>query len=52
MRKEFIQLSETYRKAGDALHDAIKECILGQDGFVNCSNNRFDKKDMSALVYD
>ena len=52
MRKEFIQLSETYRKAGDALHDAIKECILGQDGFVSCSNNRFDKKDMYALVYD
>ena len=41
-----------YRKAGDALHDAIKECILGQDGFISCSNNRFDKKDMSALVYD
>ena len=25
---------------------------LKADGFVNCSNNKFDKKDMLALVYD
>lgn len=40
------------RKAGDAIHNAIKASILKADGFVNCSNNRFDKKDMLALVYD
>ena len=52
MRQELIDLSETYRKAGDAIHDAIKASILKADGFVNCSNNKFDKKDMLALVYD
>lgn len=52
MRQELIDLSETYRKAGDAIHDAIKASILKAHGFVNCSNNRFDKKDMLALVYD
>ena len=51
-REPEIDLSETYRKAGDAIHDAIKASILKADGFVNCSNNRFDKKDMLALVYD
>ncbi|MDY6464192.1 MAG: hypothetical protein SPK80_06265 [Bacteroidales bacterium] len=25
---------------------------LKADGFVNCSNNRFDKKDMLVLVYN
>ena len=38
-------MSETYREAGDAIHDAIKASILKADGFVNCSNNKFDKKD-------
>ena len=45
-------MSETYRKAGDAIHDAIKASVLKAGGFVNCSNNKFDKKDMLALVYD
>ena len=52
MRQELIQLSETYRKAGDAIHDAIRASVLKAGGFVNCSNNKFDKKDMLALVYD
>ena len=52
IKQELLELSETYRKAGDAIHDAIKESILGSGGFLNCSNNKFDKKDMLALVYD
>ncbi|MBQ9653918.1 MAG: hypothetical protein IJV32_06830 [Bacteroidales bacterium] len=49
MRKELIDLSETYRKAGDAIHDAIKASVLKADGFVNCSNNKFDKN--GAVVF-
>ena len=52
MRQVLIDLSETYRKAGDAIHDAIRDSILQADGFVNCSNNKFDKRDMLALVYN
>ena len=52
MNLEFKQLSETYRKAGNDLHDAVKACIANNGGFINCSNNKRDKKDMSALVYD
>ncbi len=52
MRQEFIELSETYRKAGDAIYDAVKASVLKAGGFVNCSNNKSDKKDMLALVYD
>ena len=50
--QELIQLSETYRKAGDAIHDSIRDTIRNAGGFINCSNNRFDKKDMMALVYN
>ena len=50
--EEISQLSETYRKAGDALHDALRACIRSHGGFINCSNNKSDKPDMLALVYN
>lgn len=52
MKKELIALADTYRQAGDAIHDAIRDSIQAAGGFVNCSNNRGEKKDMLALVYD
>jgi hypothetical protein len=52
MREELIQLADTYLKAGDAIHDAIRESIRKAGGFLNCSNNDQEKKDMNALVFD
>ena len=39
MREELIQLADTYLKAGEAIHDAIRESIRKAGGFLNCSNN-------------
>ena len=52
MREELTQLANTYLKAGEAIHDAIRESIRKADGFVNCSNNNEEKTDMKALVFD
>ena len=52
MRQELIELANTYKQAGDAIHDAIKASIEKAGGFVNCSNNKFDKKDILVMVYD
>jgi len=52
MRQELIDLADTYRKAGDAIHDAILQSVRNAGGFLNCSNNRQEKKDMRALVFD
>ena len=52
MREELAQLANTYLKAGEAIHDAIRESIRKADGFVNCSNNSEEKTDMKALVFD
>ncbi len=52
MREDLIRLADTYLKAGDAIHDAIRESIRKAGGFVNCSNNDREKKDMNALVFD
>ena len=52
MREELIQLAETYQKAGEAIHNAIRESIRKVGGFVNCANNDQEKKDMTALVFD
>ena len=38
MREELIQLADTYLKAGEAIHDAIRESIRKAGGFLNCSN--------------
>ena len=52
MREELIQLADTYLKAGEAIHDAIRESVRKAGGFVNCSNNDQEKTDMKALVFD
>ena len=52
MREDLIRLADTYLKAGDAIHDAIRESIRKAGGFVNCSNNNQEKTDMKALVFD
>ena len=52
MNEQLIQLADTYRQAGDAIHDAIRESILSAGGFVNTSNNDGRKKDMNVLVYN
>ncbi|MBQ9192515.1 MAG: hypothetical protein IJ156_02195 [Bacteroidales bacterium] len=52
MRKELTDLAATYRQAGDAIHDAIRESVRTAGGFVNCSNNEGAKPDMNALVFD
>ena len=52
MREELIQLADTYLKAGEAIHDAIRESIRKAGGFLNCSNNDQENKDMNALVFD
>ena len=52
MRQELIELADTYKKAGDAIHDAIRKSIAEAGGFLNCSNNKFDRKDILGMVYD
>ena len=51
MQEQLLHLADTYRQAGDAIHDAIRENIIKAGGFVNASNNKGDKKDMNVLVY-
>ena len=52
MRQELIDLSAKYLQAGDAIHDAIRDMIKGAGGFINASNNRQEKADMKALVFN
>ena len=52
MQEELIELAETYRKAGDAIHDAIRDRIALAGGFVNASNNNGEKPDMRVMVFD
>ena len=52
MRQELANLADSYKKAEDAIHDAIRESIRKAGGFVNCSNNKLEKTDMKALVFD
>lgn len=52
MIDNLVQLADDYRRAGDSIHDAIRDLILKEDGFINCSNNRFDRPDILAQVYD
>ena len=47
-----IKLADTYLKAGETIHNAIQESIRKAGGFVNCSNNKLEKTDMKALVFD
>lgn len=52
MRQELTDLANSYRQAGDAILEAIKASIQAAGGFVNCSNNKQEKPDIRALVFD
>ena len=52
MRAELVNLAESYRKAGDAMHDAIRDSVRKAGGFLSCINNDRSRKDMNVLVYD
>jgi len=52
MQKELTQLADSYRQAGNAIHDAIRDQVKAQGGFLNTTNNKQEKKDMKALVFN
>lgn len=52
MRQELVNLAESYQKAGDAMHDAIRDSIRQAGGFLPCINNDGSRKDMNVLIYD
>ncbi len=52
MQQQLIDLSTKYLEAGNAIHDAIREIIRKAGGFVNASNNRQEKPDIKALVFN
>ena len=52
MRQELIDLSAQYLQAGEAIHNAVRDIVKGAGGFVNASNNRQEKPDIKALVFN
>jgi hypothetical protein len=52
MRQELIDLADRYEKAGDAMHDAIRDSVRAAGGFLPCINNDGSRQDMEVLVYD
>ena len=52
MRKDLLELTDTYRQAGDAILAAIAKDIREAGGFVNASNNKQEKPDMKVMVFD
>lgn len=52
MRQELANLADSYKKAEDAIHDAIRDSIRAAGGFLPCINNDGSRKDMEVLVYD
>lgn len=52
MRQALLDLSTQYLQAGDAIHDAIREIIKNAGGFINASNNKQEKPDIKALVFN
>ena len=52
MKEELTALADTYRQAGDAIHDSIRVSIRNAGGFVNCSNNDRSRHDMFVQLYD
>lgn len=52
MNPELLTLSSQYLKAADALHNAIRDIVSGAGGFINATNNRQEKDDIKALVFD
>lgn len=52
MQQKLIDLSTQYVQAGSAILDAIRDIIKDAGGFINASNNKLEKSDMKALVFD
>ena len=52
MRQALLDLSTQYLQAGDAIHDTIREIIKNAGGFINASNNKQEKPDIKALVFN
>ena len=52
MNTKLMELADSYRQAGDAIHDNIRDAVRQAGGFVNCSNNNREKPDMTAMVFD
>ena len=52
MQQILIDLSTQYLQAGNAIHDAVRDIIKNAGGFINASNNRQEKNDIKALVFD
>ena len=46
MRKDLLELTDTYRQAGDAILAAIAKDVDEAGGFVNASNNKQEKPDI------
>ena len=51
-KQELALLADNYRQAGDAIHDAVRESVRAAGGFINCSNNKGEKKDMKVMVFN
>ena len=52
MQQKLIDLSTQYLQAGNAIHDAIRDIIKDEGGFINASNNKQVKTDIKALVFN
>ena len=52
MQEQLLELANAYRQAGETLHDAVRARIEAAGGFVNAANNRDNKPDMTALVFN
>ena len=47
-----MSLADSYRQAGDAIHDAICDSIRKAGGFLSCINNDGSRHDMNVQIYD
>ena len=52
MQQKLLELSTQYLAAGNAIHDAIRDIVKNAGGFINASNNKQEKADIKALVFD
>lgn len=52
MQQKLLELSTQYLAAGNAIHDAIRDIVKNVGGFINASNNKQEKADIKALVFD
>ena len=52
MQQKLLDLSTQYLAAGNAIHDAIRDIVKNAGGFINASNNKQEKPDIKALVFD